>query len=98
MRLPIAAGKFYPADKNKLKNIIDKSLKEVDKVVENSKILILPHAGYRFCADVMAAGFKQVQDKEINKVILIGPSHQPFKGTCFYKNGDWKTPFGEVKI
>ncbi len=98
MRLPIAAGKFYPANKTKLKNIIKEKLKRADRVVAKPKILILPHAGYRFCADVMAAGLKQAENKEINKIILIGPSHQPFEGICFYKNGNWKTPLGEVNI
>jgi len=73
MRLPIMAGQFYPAQKQKLKFLIKEELKSVKNNIPEPKILILPHAGYSFCGEVMAAGFKQVQNKNINRVIIIAP-------------------------
>jgi len=98
MRLPIMAGQFYPAQKQKLKFLIKEELKSVKNNIPEPKILILPHAGYSFCGEVMAAGFKQVQNKNINRVIIIAPSHRAFNGICFDENKTWATPISRIKL
>lgn len=101
LRLPAVAGVFYPADKNTLEAQIDKFLSQAEDVeVEGElKMLILPHAGYEYCGQVMAYGFKKLIDKNFKTVILIGPSHTDFfRGASVYEKGRWLTPLGEVKI
>ncbi len=98
MRIPIMAGQFYPAQKQKLEALIKEELKNTKNDFPEPKILILPHAGYSFCSDIIAAGFKQIQNKKINRVIMIGPSHRPFKGICFDENKIWATPIGKTKV
>ncbi len=98
---PAVAGTFYPADKKSLQNSVEGFLTKAEKVSTDGKLLALisPHAGYIYSGQIAAYGYKQIQGSDINKVILIGPSHHSgFKGASVYTKGSFRTPLGEVKI
>jgi len=100
IRPTAVAGSFYPANKKELQNQINSFLNQVEKKTDKSiNILIVPHAGYDYSGFVAATGFKQIEGKVINKVIIIGPSHQAwFDGAAIDENDSWQTPLGEVVI
>lgn len=100
-RFPCVAGTFYPAEKEKLKNIIEGFLNEISLPQIKGKIfgILSPHAGYIYSGKVAAYSFKSIALRKIERVILIGVSHQKiFKGISLWKKGSWITPLGEVLL
>lgn len=98
---PAVAGTFYPADKNSLQDSVDGFLLKAEKAPSTGRLLALisPHAGYVFSGQVAAYGYKQLQNSDIKKVILIGPSHHVgFRGASVYTKGSFRTPLGNVRI
>lgn len=103
VRKPFAAGQFYPDGKEELLNQVNGFLAEAQKIEDGDEDallgLVVPHAGYVFSGSVAAAGFKQIEDKNIETIILIGNSHYAyFEGAAIYADGYFKTPLGEVEI
>ena len=98
---PSVAGTFYPADKETLKTTIEGFLSKAEKIQASGILtaIVSPHAGYQYSGQVAAYGYKQIQGRDIKKVILIGPSHHAgFKGASVYTKGSFRTPLGDVKI
>ena len=100
-RFPCVAGTFYPAEKEKLKRMIEGFLNEVSLPKIKGKIfgILSPHAGYIYSGKVAAYSFKSIASRKIERVILIGVSHQEiFEGLSLWKKGNWLTPLGEVPL
>lgn len=98
---PSVAGMFYPAEKNKLSELISHFLIKAEKTSQHGRLiaLISPHAGYTYSGQIAAYGYKEIKDKDIKNIILIGPSHHVgFTGASIYTKGSFKTPLGTVKI
>jgi|Deesub1362A_J573_1020465.scaffolds.fasta_scaffold00087_22 hypothetical protein len=96
---PSVAGAFYPAEETTLRQMVQGFLKQAENKPVSGKLvaLVSPHAGYVFSGHVAAHGYKHLKD--VNTVILIGPSHySSFKGASVYDRGSFKTPLGVVKI
>jgi MEMO1 family protein len=96
VRSPHAAGSFYPASSQHLKEQI---AKYSDKDAEKKDIIacLLPHAGYMYSGKVACQTVSGINIKD--KVILLGPNHTGF-GEAFsiMAEGLWETPLGEVEI
>lgn len=98
IRKPAVAGTFYPDDSKILKNEIGLYLDNAVAFIENSPMVIVPHAGYVFSAPVAASSYKSLK-KDISKVILIGPSHYKFfKGLSVPVENAYETPLGIVPV
>uniref|UniRef100_A0A7V3ZU45 MEMO1 family protein ENU74_00625 n=1 Tax=candidate division WOR-3 bacterium TaxID=2052148 RepID=A0A7V3ZU45_UNCW3 len=100
-RKPFVSGQFYPDNKKELKEIIENYLQaaEVSEVKEKIIGVLAPHAGYPYSGGVAAFSYKALKDKNINTIIMLGPSHQAtFEGFALYGDGFWETPLGEVAI
>lgn len=98
IRKPAVAGTFYPDSPSVLKNEIGLFLDNATKVVENSPMVIVPHAGYVFSAPVAASSFQSIK-KDVKRVILIGPSHYKyFKGISIPHENAYETPLGVVPV
>ncbi len=95
------AGQFYPADQNELQSQINKYLSNSEFIINKSElinILIVPHAGYKFSGAVAAAGYKQLKNQNIDRIILLGNSHQSFfDGVAIDDRNQWETPLGQVE-
>lgn len=60
--------------------------------------IIVPHAGYIYSGPVAAYGYKLLQDIELKRIILIGPSHYAmFPGMVESGYSSWGTPLGETE-
>lgn len=68
---------WYPNDKEELEELIEKYFKAKVKKKTNKEIhgLIVPHAGYEFSGPIAGKAFSLLRNKEINKAIVIGPTH-----------------------
>lgn len=101
VRSPAVAGVFYPDDPEKLNRELTRLLQEAtpSSTTPPPQILIVPHAGIAYSGGVAAAGFRQIENKNYAKIILLGASHhQYFTHAAVYTTGRWTTPLGQVPI
>ncbi len=102
IREPVWAGKFYDQRTEILSRQIDIFLEKAKKsttLPEKILALIVPHAGYIYSGQVAAFGYKQVQGRDYEVVIIIAPSHRyGFQGCSIYPRGGYRTPLGVAYI
>ena len=101
IRKPAVKGGFYPADKEVLKETIKAFLENVDKIDRKEDILaiVVPHAGYVYSGKVAAYGFKQLEGRDIDTVVIICNSHRnAFTGIAVDESSEWQTPLGLVEV
>ncbi len=101
-RQPVAAGRFYTADKETLKKDLAKLFADCKKPVEemNARAIISPHAGYVFSGRIAASSFSATpKDARYENIFLIGSSHiMAFEGASVYNTGDFITPLGKIVV
>jgi AmmeMemoRadiSam system protein B/AmmeMemoRadiSam system protein A len=101
-RQPVAAGRFYPADKATLTQDLSKLFADCKKPDEKLKVraIISPHAGYVFSGKVAAAAFSTTpKNAEYKNIFIIGSSHvMAFEGASVYNTGDFITPLGKATV
>ena len=96
VRLPAAAGSFYPAEEKELKSLISRL---IDRETRKRDCLgcILPHAGYVYSGLVAAETLSGINIRD--SVILLGPNHTGMgKDFSLMSQGTWQTPLGRVAI
>ena len=101
IRFPAVAGQFYPETKKELEEMIEGFLKEAKIPEIESEVfgILVPHAGYIFSGQVAGYGYKVIEGKNFESVVLIGDSHcEYFDGISVWDRGEWETPLGRVKV
>ena len=109
-RRPAVAGNFYPAEKDKLIEAIERAFLHPlgpGKLPEpylwrrkRSIGFVVPHAAYLYSGPVAAnAYYKLAEEGSPRTIIIIGPNHQGFGSlVATYGEGVWETPLGEIEI
>ncbi|MEA3505575.1 MAG: AmmeMemoRadiSam system protein B [Bacteroidota bacterium] len=100
-REAIAAGRFYSANAEQLRNDVEQYLDNSTTLSNSSTVaLIVPHAGYVFSGQIAADAYKAIPKNIVyDNVFLIGSSHSAFfKGASVYSIGNYSTPLGDVKV
>jgi AmmeMemoRadiSam system protein B/AmmeMemoRadiSam system protein A len=101
-RQPVAAGRFYSADKETLTNDLTQLFETCVKTTPHAKVraIISPHAGYVYSGKVAASAFSAIDRNTIYKnIFVIGSSHlMAFEGASVYNMGDYMTPLGRVTV
>ncbi len=99
-RKPVAAGRYYPADRETLSKDLSVLFGDCLKPsFENkARAIIVPHAGYVFSGKIAASAYSSVdRNSGIKNIFLIGSSHvMAFEGASVYFSGDYITPLGKV--
>jgi len=101
MRTSTIAGSWYPENRRELNELTESLLQqaEVPEISGNLFGLIAPHAGIQFSGRAAACAYKLVRGREINRVILIGPSHyHSFHGLAVSGVDAYETPLGIVPV
>jgi len=102
LRKPVWDGPFYEKNRERLSSQIDRFLQNVKmNGLPSGEIqaIIVPHAGYVCSGQIAAYGYKLVQGKDYETVIIIGPSHRyGFEGCSIYPQGEYQTPLGRAEI
>lgn len=101
IRLPGVAGAFYPGDSTTLSRTVHELLMNAKPPGIKGRIigLISPHAGYVYSGHVAAYGFQLLRDRNIERVIVISPSHIiAFEGSAVYDGTDYRTPLGDIPV
>jgi len=93
MRQPLAAGRFYPEDKERLERIVRSFL--VSGARKNMRAGIVPHAGYLFSGRTAGKVFSILPEKKI--FILLGVNHSGVGKKVCISLDDWETPMGIVR-
>ena len=95
------AGSWYSGDPGVLEKEINNYLDSAKKLALKGEVvaLILPHAGLIYSGNTAAYGFKALENKRIDKVILVGFSHKvDFDGIAVSSYQGFKTPLGTLDI
>ena len=101
VRQPAVAGTFYPANKTALKDAITHLLADASDHNLQSRILVVPHAGYIYSGEIAASAYKLLEQypHKIERVVLLGPSHRtPFYGLALPDSKVFHTPLGSIDI
>ncbi len=96
MRLPIAEGSFYAAEKRRLISELDACFRSrffAKGRAKNIKACIVPHGGLMYSGPCMASVYNLISGYDL--YLIIGTDHAG-NGTGFLNEG-WKTVFGAVK-
>lgn len=97
---------WYPHDRNELLNLLDQAQRKSDercgkmaKTNPNIKAIIVPHAGYRYAADIAVSAYQHLDGQHISRIIILAPSHtQAFKGVALPFFTGYQTPLGILNI
>ena len=92
------AGTWYPGTKQELSQMIKTYLGGARAKVHGDIFgLVSPHAGYVYSGPVAAFAYKQIEGRQFDDVIVIGPSHRHgFYGASVDMMAGRKTPLGDL--
>jgi MEMO1 family protein len=102
VRAPSAAGRFYPADPEELRNLIAALLAQAPPATGPApKAMIVPHAGYIYSGPIAASAyaFLALAREVVRRIVLLGPSHfAAFEGLAAPSAHAFSTPLGPVPV
>lgn len=103
IRPPAVSGTFYPADAQKLRDMVKRLLQQVSASSPNliPKAMIVPHAGYVYSGPIAASVYAKLipLKTDIKRVVLLGPAHTlPLRGLATTTADGFATPLGTVPI
>jgi AmmeMemoRadiSam system protein B len=101
VREPILAGQWYPGGADELRTTIQGYLSAAGDVAVPGELqgLVVPHAGYMYSGPVAAYAYSLLKGSEVERVILIGPSHRfGFSGISVDLQSGYRTPLGTVPV
>ncbi|MBO4335059.1 MAG: AmmeMemoRadiSam system protein B [Desulfovibrio sp.] len=103
VREPVAIGRFYPQNRDQVEAALAEFGKTgparypVEARAEEPWALLLPHAGYIYCGNVLAATLAKL--KLADTLLIFCPNHtgrgQPLS---VWPDGAWKTPVGNFPV
>jgi hypothetical protein len=95
VREPAVAGRFYPANPERLRAELESYLPSCKKM--RAIACMVPHAGYMYSGQVAGAVFSRLEIPA--SCIVLGPNHTG-RGhpLAIMKEGSWRTPLGEIPI
>jgi AmmeMemoRadiSam system protein B len=98
LRLPAAAGRFYPDNPEELTTRVREYAKpQPNERPAHAKACLVPHAGYRFSGHVAGAVFSRIAVPR--KILILGVRHFPRgEPVAIISSGDWRTPFGDAPV
>jgi AmmeMemoRadiSam system protein B len=96
VREPAVAGRFYPADAERLRADVESYLSpEAERV--RAIGCIAPHAGYMYSGQVAGAVFARLEIP--STCLVLCPNHTgQGHALAIMRDGRWKTPLGMVSI
>jgi MEMO1 family protein len=101
VRPAAVAGKFYPADPQKLKLAVQQFLQGSTEIpMEIPIALIVPHAGYVYSGQIAADAYRQVMGRSYDVIVVLGTNHTTgdFRGISVGDYNAFHTPLGDVPV
>ena len=101
VREPAVAGQWYPENEKQLRELVSDYINNASKIGNLTSVygIMAPHAGYVFSGEIAGAAYKQVQGRDFETAIIIGPSHREYvTGASVYDGDGFKTPLGVAVV
>ncbi|NLE76663.1 MAG: AmmeMemoRadiSam system protein B [Chloroflexi bacterium] len=95
------AGAWYPGSREALARTVDNYLQGAasQPLPGETVALVAPHAGYIYSGQVAAYAYRQVQGREFETVVVVGPSHQlDLRRYGVTAVRSYETPLGQVAL
>lgn len=95
------AGRWYPANPQKLAESVDRYIQAAEIPEINGEILALitPHAGHQYSGPVAGYAFKALRGAQPDLVVILSPYHQYHTGSILSTGHQaYQTPLGEVPV
>ncbi len=90
------AGSWYPGEAEDLRAELEAATPP-GATPERARLVIAPHAGYRFSLSIAQAAYAQVEVSEV--AVVLCPNHTvPPPIVSIWPSGAWETPLGEVPV
>jgi AmmeMemoRadiSam system protein B len=98
-RPTIVDGIFYPAERGRLRSLVE-DLLEGSAVPEGDCFgMVSPHAGYSYAGSVIAAAFRSISKRKVKTAVLIGPVHRDPAEAIFLPESElFSTPLGPLCV
>ena len=100
-RQSVIAGSWYPGTERSLARTVDDYFAQVDQPPVTGELwgLVSPHAGYAYSGQTAAYAYRQLQGRQVDTVVVMGPSHQAWVGDYAAGTEDaYETPLGLVPV
>ncbi|KAF4441312.1 hypothetical protein FACUT_2814 [Fusarium acutatum] len=105
-RPALKAGSWYKKDAEPLRRelqnylaAVPESLDGVALPIPGARVIIAPHAGYKFSGPCAAWAYKTLDLSRTKRVIVLGPSHTYYLEGCAATTFEkYATPFGDLEI
>jgi AmmeMemoRadiSam system protein B len=101
IRHSVIAGTWYPGSAQELRQTVDRYLAQVNQPLIDGSLLglITPHAGYAYSGQTAAHAYHQLQGRQRDTVVILGPSHREWVGDVAVSGEDaYQTPLGQVPL
>jgi AmmeMemoRadiSam system protein B len=100
-RPPAVAGRFYPANAQRLRAQVEAYTAAPAAVSVEAKIpalgCVVPHAGYMYSGHVAGAVYRRLELPQ--RMVILCPNHTGMgEPLAIMSKGGWQTPLGEVAI
>ncbi|UCC85072.1 MAG: AmmeMemoRadiSam system protein B [Gemmatimonadota bacterium] len=100
LRPTAVAGRFYPAERDKLTSMIESFLRDVEEEPRPVRAVIAPHAGLVYSGQCAAHVFGRVSIPPV--VVILAPNHSGLwrspGGASLWARGAFETPLGRVAV
>lgn len=104
VREPAVAGRFYPADAQRLAATVNALLAACSAPATDAAdpvAVIVPHAGYAYSGPVAASGYARLGSvrARVRRVIVLGPAHfVPVTTAAVSTVAAFRTPLGLIPV
>ena len=109
VRKPAVAGQFYPADPDELSSLVDSCYthplgpgRRPPGPERDMRLaaVVSPHAGYVYSGPVAAHSYLHVSSMPAPElIVVVAPNHYGVgSGVSTFKEGEWETPLGRVRV
>lgn len=95
------AGTWYPGSRGELAHTVDDYLAQAEYFPTDDELiaLISPHAGYLYSGKTAAYAYRQLEYRQFDTVVLLGPSHHDDFGTyAISAKKYYATPLGAIEL
>jgi AmmeMemoRadiSam system protein B len=101
IRQPAVAGRFYPANPQRLRTEVEAYTAVPANAPAEAKIralgCVVPHAGYMYSGHVAGAVYRRLELPE--RIVILCPNHTGMgEPLAIMSEGTWQTPLGDAPI
>ena len=109
VRKPAVAGQFYPSDPGELSDLVDGCYLHplgpgrsppAPETRSDAVAVVCPHAGYVYSGPVAAHSYLHVSSmRSPDLIVVVAPNHHGIgSGVSTFREGEWETPLGRMKV